>query len=88
VNETLGVIETIDAENDFLIRLHDPVGGFRQRDESIERDTDRQRSHSHRSAAVFDQQILTVHPTAETSLAAIDKVQTVILNVKTHHVAS
>lgn len=88
VNETLGVIEAIDAEHDLLIRLHDLVSGLCQRDESVERDADWQRSYSHCPAAVFDQQIFTIYSTAETSLAAVDKVQTVILNVKAHHVAS
>lgn len=88
VNEALRVVESVDAEDDLLIRLHDFCRGLRQRDEPIERYTDRQWSYPHSSTAVFDQQVLTVHSATETSLAAIDEVQTIILNVETHHVAS
>lgn len=88
VDEALGVVKSVDAEDDLLIRLHDLVGGLRQRDEPVERNADRQRSHAHRPTAVLDQQILPVHPAAEAPLAAVDEVQTIILNMKTHHVAS
>lgn len=88
MNEALRVIEPVDAKDDLLIRLHDLGGSLCQRDESVERDANWQRSYSYCSAAVFDKQILTIHPAAETPLAAIDKVQTIIQDVKTHHVTS
>lgn len=88
INKALRVIEPVDAEDNLLIRMHDFRCGLRQRDEPVERYTDRQRSYPHRSTAVFDQQVLTVHSAAETSLAAIDEVQAVILNMETHHVAT
>lgn len=88
VNEALRVVKSVDAEDDLLIRLHDFGGSLRQRDEPVERNADRQWSHAHRPTAVLDQQILPVHSAAETPLAAVDEVQTIILNMKTHHVAA
>lgn len=88
MNEALRVIEPVDAEDDLLIRKYDFRCGLRQRDEPIKRYADRQRSYPYRSTTVFDQQVLTVYSAAETSLAAIDEVQAVILNMETHHVAT
>lgn len=86
--ETLGIIEPIDPQDDLLIGKHDLVGGFSERNESVEGYADRKWSYAHGSTAVLDQQIFTIHPAAEAPLATVDEVQAVILDMETDHVAT
>lgn len=88
MHQPFGVIKSVDSQNDLLVRQHNLGRCFCQRDESVEGDSNGEWSDAHSPAAMLHQQVFPVHSTTQTSLAAVDKVQTVVLDVEPHHVAT
>lgn len=87
VDEAFRVVQPVNAENHLVLRLDDLLGRLGQLDESIEGNSDRQRTDTNGTSTMLNQKILPVHATAQVALAAVDEVQAVVADVKSDHVA-
>ena len=50
--------------------------------------TDGKGANADGASAVFDKHVAAVHTAAEATLAAVDEVETVVLNVESHHITT
>lgn len=90
MHEPFRVVQSIDAEDNFLARVgaNEARRLFSHPLEPIKRNTNGQGGNFHQSGAVLDQQVFAVHPAAQSTVAAVQKVDTVVLNMETYYVAA
>ena len=90
MNDALGIIETINPQNNLAgsLGLDDPGGVVRHLDESVVRNSNGQSSDPDGTPAELNELVPPVDFAAQTPGTAVQKVSTVVFNVEADQIAT